>query len=161
MIFNTYLLYTNSLTTESFESTSSSPDDWNAINQLAQMSRQLMAGGLTVPGSLTISGTALNIGTTNVGTTLTSLQSQITALTGTVNTNNTTLTNNFNSLTGIVTANNNNAVKWNSDLRLYTGTGNGYLSAITRGSECNSWTSLKIQQAEPFNHRTYTSSGNC
>ena len=78
---------------ENFESTPSIADDWNAVNQLAQISRQLMTGTLTVPGSLTITGGSLNIGTTNVGTTLTSLQTQITALTSTVNTNNTTLTN--------------------------------------------------------------------
>jgi len=48
--------------TENFASTSAplNPptliDDWNSINQLAQVSRQLMAGGVTVPGGLNIMG---------------------------------------------------------------------------------------------------------
>jgi len=48
--------------TENFASTSAplNPptliDDWNAINQLAQVSRQLMAGGVTVPSGLNIMG---------------------------------------------------------------------------------------------------------
>ena len=86
---------------ENFESIPSIADDWNAVNQLAQISRQLMNGTLTVPGGLTVSGTitgtTLNIGSTNVGTTLSSLQSQISSLTATVNTNNTTLTSSINS----------------------------------------------------------------
>ena len=72
---------------ENFESTPSIADDWNAVKQLAEISRQLMSGTLTVPGGLTVSGTitgtTLNIGSTNVGTTLTSLQSQINTINST------------------------------------------------------------------------------
>ena len=85
MIFVLYKLYQNDVINENFESTPSVADDWTAVNQLAQISRQLMNGSLTVPGGLTISGnlitngslTANNISTTgtlNAGaTTLTSL----------------------------------------------------------------------------------------
>jgi hypothetical protein len=90
---------------ESFESTSTTLiDDWNAINQLAQISKKLMAGGLTIPGNLNVMGNytgnsmnltgSITLGNKNVGTLLDSLQAQITdtqtkitALTNTVNSN--------------------------------------------------------------------------
>jgi hypothetical protein len=39
---------------ENFDATPTLVDDWNAINQLAQISRQLMTGTLTVPGVLSV-----------------------------------------------------------------------------------------------------------
>ena len=57
MIFVLYKLYQNDVISENFQATSStSVEDWNAVNQLAQISRQLMTGTLTVPGGLTVSG---------------------------------------------------------------------------------------------------------
>jgi hypothetical protein len=56
-----YLIYRDFLKepkTENFENiTLGNADDQNAINKLAQISSELMKGGLTVPGALTISGT--------------------------------------------------------------------------------------------------------
>jgi len=57
MIFVFYKLYQNDILTENFQSSNSNlVDDWNAINQLAQLSKKLMAGGLTIPGSLKVAG---------------------------------------------------------------------------------------------------------
>jgi len=54
--------------TEGFESTAPSLiDDWNAVNQLAQISKKLMAGGLTIPGTLSATSlTSTNLTTTNL-----------------------------------------------------------------------------------------------
>jgi hypothetical protein len=51
---------------ENFQSTSSSPDDWQAINQLAQISKQLMLGGVTVPGALTVNGLISTSGSNSI-----------------------------------------------------------------------------------------------
>jgi hypothetical protein len=65
MIFTTYLLYklyADKCYREEFEGTAQSVggvDDTNAINTLAQIAKNLMAGGVTVPGNMTIQG-ALN-----------------------------------------------------------------------------------------------------
>ena len=56
MIFALYKFYQNDIISENFESTPSVADDWNAVNQLAQISRQLMNGTLTVPGGLSVTG---------------------------------------------------------------------------------------------------------
>ena len=80
MIFVIYKFYQYDSVKENFENNATTlVDDWNAINQLAQLSKKLMAGGLTIPGALTVSDTLL-IGNKNVGSLLNSLQSQITSL---------------------------------------------------------------------------------
>lgn len=59
MIFILYKLYSNECKMEGFEATTQSVggiDDVNAINTLAQISKQLMTSGLTVPGNMTITG---------------------------------------------------------------------------------------------------------
>ena len=70
---------------ESFESTSTSlVDDWNAINQLAQISKKLLTGGLTIPGNLNVSGSIL-VGGTDLKNQLNTLQSQINTLQSQIN----------------------------------------------------------------------------
>jgi hypothetical protein len=63
MIFTTYLLYklyADKCYREDFEgttqNTTSGIDDTNAINTLAQIAKNLMAGGVTVPGSMGLLG---------------------------------------------------------------------------------------------------------
>ena len=62
MIFTTYLLYklyADKCYREDFEGTAQSVggvDDTNAINTLAQIAKNLMAGGVTVPGNMTVQG---------------------------------------------------------------------------------------------------------
>jgi len=54
---------------EGFEGTSQSiagVDDTNAINTLAQIAKNLMAGGLTVPGNMNVTGDTKVTGNTNV-----------------------------------------------------------------------------------------------
>jgi len=62
-----YFIQNNLKTTEGFETTATQSvfgvDDLNAVNTLAQISRQLMTNGLTVPGNMTVSG-AICTGTT-------------------------------------------------------------------------------------------------
>ena len=65
MILILYYLNQNKIITENFDSSSNCVDDWNAINQLGQISRQLMAGGVTVPGALTVT-TTLKAGATTL-----------------------------------------------------------------------------------------------
>ena len=62
-----YFIQNNLKTTEGFETTTSQSvfgvDDLNAVNTLAQISRQLMSGGLTVPGNMIVNGkTTINSG---------------------------------------------------------------------------------------------------
>jgi len=64
-LFILYKLYQNDINKENFESTTNSVDDWTAVNQLAQISKQLMLGGLTVPGALSITGDLTAKGTIN------------------------------------------------------------------------------------------------
>jgi hypothetical protein len=53
MIVVSYKIFLmDSTINENFEATPTIVDDWNAINQLAQISKQLMKGGLTIPGAL-------------------------------------------------------------------------------------------------------------
>ena len=57
MIFITYKLYFNESKLEGFEGTQQSlggVDDTNAINTLAQIAKNLMAGGVTVPGAINL-----------------------------------------------------------------------------------------------------------
>jgi hypothetical protein len=59
MIFITYKLYFNESKLEGFEGTQQSlggVDDTNAINTLAQIAKNLMAGGVTVPGNMRVNG---------------------------------------------------------------------------------------------------------
>ena len=57
MLYVLYKFNKNDIMSENFESSTNSIDDWNAINQLAQISRQLMNNGtITNPGNLTVSG---------------------------------------------------------------------------------------------------------
>jgi hypothetical protein len=65
-----YLIYRDFLKepkTENFENiTLGSADDQNAINKLAQISSELMKGGLTVPGAMTVTGAITGNGATQI-----------------------------------------------------------------------------------------------
>jgi len=68
--------------TEGFESTTPSLiDDWNAVNQLAQISKKLMAGGLTIPGTLTTP----NLVATNISLNGTDLQKTLNTFNDSIN----------------------------------------------------------------------------
>ena len=91
VIYFIYRDFLNEPKTENFENiTLGSADDQNAINKLAQIASQLMAGGLTVPGDMTINNTLkagnTTLGTLNVG----ALKATDTTL-GTLNAGNTTI----------------------------------------------------------------------
>ena len=66
MLFVVYKFYQYDNISESFESTPSIADDWNAVNQLVQISKQLMAGGVTVPGALTVNGLISTSGSNSI-----------------------------------------------------------------------------------------------
>jgi hypothetical protein len=68
MIFTTYLLYklyADKYYREDFEGTAQNVggvDDTNAINTLAQIAKNLMAGGVTVPGNMIVKGGSIATG---------------------------------------------------------------------------------------------------
>lgn len=129
-------------TTEGFESTTSNIDDGVSINALGQISRKLLTdNNLTIPSNLTIPGKlTLGTNTTDIATQINALRTDLTAL-------------------------NTNAIKWDSNIRLWSGTGNYYIQGSqpggNNGADCNSWTSLQIKQALPYNNPHYKASGSC
>ena len=68
-----YYCFSPSSVTENFQNqaVTSGQDDMNSINTLAQLARQLMSGGTTLPGNLTVQGNTTISGNTTVGGILT------------------------------------------------------------------------------------------
>ena len=76
-----YYCFSSSSVTENFQNqaVTSGQDDMNSINTLAQLARQLMSGGTTLPGNLTVQGNTTVQNSLGVTGTITTLNDNIIA----------------------------------------------------------------------------------